>query len=678
MVDRSAPQPGGNAAATPVLLCCARGEADALGELVRALEQRGHVVELIDGVELDTRALAAAIERRSGTGLYVLVRSGALDREKVDALREVLLAHRLPFGRTLTVSGTKTADLLERIEQSLRRQVATAPATRPGVASSAAPREATGGSRRATVMVTAPTSAGASKPTPPRAAVPRASTVGSTSPRPLPPRPSADPDAATASSSLAPVVTDAAPPSSTPTLPGGSAATASASDAATDVAGPEDQTRSFAVSEDVAPGQALVGEFHSVVSRLPEPDTSATAMEIDADLLEDASIHPLHRTDDDELPTGIDLAGVLDGIGADAIDRTVPNMRTNTVVAPVVAFEGYPDDDIELSLRDGVIVDGYDRLDVTQVARAPAPPPAPAVLPRAAPRTSTVVAAAIEEEGSRWRYVAAAVVAALGLGIFAAVMVNDDEDDPPDTVVAAAGTDVKAVAGVDAKADADAKAKPKAKADVDTKTDAKADAKADVDVNADVNADADPDPDADADAKAGASATTGVDTKPELDADAKVADGEPLALAAKPAPPVPETTRGSGVGTVAARKRERDQPIPPARTVVLAALRARTIRALDVLLVTRRASAPMAPAAAQGHCDALELDGLARWRLPEIGELASLTDAGLIGRGFYWSSTAGDTFGDSYMAWNGGKRQGGVRYKNAAVICVRGDRIDGA
>ncbi len=107
---------------------------------------------------------------------------------------------------------------------------------------------------------------------------------------------------------------------------------------------------------------------------------------------------------------------------------------------------------------------------------------------------------------------------------------------------------------------------------------------------------------------------------------------------------------------------------------MLRALRARSIRALDVLLVTRKASAPMPQSAAADHCDKLALDGLERWRLPEIGELASLTDAGIVGRGFYWSSTAADTFGDLRMAWNGAKRQGGVRYKNSAVICVRGDR----
>ena len=108
------------------------------------------------------------------------------------------------------------------------------------------------------------------------------------------------------------------------------------------------------------------------------------------------------------------------------------------------------------------------------------------------------------------------------------------------------------------------------------------------------------------------------------------------------------------------------------------ALRARTIRALDVLLVQRRASAPMAQSAAAEHCEKLELDGLSRWRLPQLGELSSLSEAGIIGGGFYWSSTSADTFGDLRMAWNGAKRQGGVRYKNAAVLCVRGDRVEGA
>ena len=105
---------------------------------------------------------------------------------------------------------------------------------------------------------------------------------------------------------------------------------------------------------------------------------------------------------------------------------------------------------------------------------------------------------------------------------------------------------------------------------------------------------------------------------------------------------------------------------------MIAALRARTIRALDVLLVARQRGT-MTVADAEKHCDALDVAGVAHWRLPALGELASLTDAGMLARGAYWTNTAADTFGDTRMAWNSSRREASVRYKPAAVVCVRSD-----
>jgi hypothetical protein len=113
---------------------------------------------------------------------------------------------------------------------------------------------------------------------------------------------------------------------------------------------------------------------------------------------------------------------------------------------------------------------------------------------------------------------------------------------------------------------------------------------------------------------------------------------------------------------------------PPPRTRVEAALRAREIRALDILLVVRKPSRPLAFGEAVRHCSGLDVQGIQGWRLPDVGELASLDEAGMLTRGFYWSQTSGDTFGDTHMAWNGRTRQAASRIKGSVALCVRGDR----
>ena len=113
---------------------------------------------------------------------------------------------------------------------------------------------------------------------------------------------------------------------------------------------------------------------------------------------------------------------------------------------------------------------------------------------------------------------------------------------------------------------------------------------------------------------------------------------------------------------------------PPPKTRVQAALRARELRALDILLVVRKASRPLSFADAVRHCSGLDVRGIQGWRLPDVGELASLGAAGMLTRGAYWSQTSGDTFGDTHMAWNGRTGQAASRVKPAVALCVRGDR----
>lgn len=86
---------------------------------------RGHRVELAVGVEADESVLTCAITAQQSRGLYVLCRSGTLDRAAVDQLREVLRACDVPFGRTLTLAADAQGarELEERIVSVLRRMV---------------------------------------------------------------------------------------------------------------------------------------------------------------------------------------------------------------------------------------------------------------------------------------------------------------------------------------------------------------------------------------------------------------------------------------------------------------------------------------------------------------------------------------------------------------------------
>lgn len=605
------------------MLCCAHGEGERLASIVATLRERGHVVELLEGVELEPRALAAVIENWRGGGLYVLCRGGAFDRDKIDAVREVLLAHRVPFGRTLTLPAADPTGLLERIDQSLRRMVAHLPAAprgadpRPAAEADPGPR-----SRRATLMVTPP------------AAVPP------------PARPGAPPPPARVAPPAPPSVASRPPPPRPPTPPP-------------------------APSPFDPPAAGFDFDDGDLPTRV---DTASTAVELDAELLvEDPSVRSRGPVED-ELEARVDLEGVLDGIGDTTVVAPVQGpaegtvvapapTRTGTLVAEAIPFEGYADDDD----------DGPEPGDRTLVAAAPvATPPAPAPMSRASasPQRATVVATVVRDDGpSRLRLGIAAVVGSLALGILATVMLTRD-DDSATTLVAEGTAEASARAQPDEpepEAPAPEAAKPEA---------ATSDAKPEPDATPEPAAtpDAKPEPDATPERDATPEPAT-PDAKPEPDA---TPDAKPDPDATADAKPEPDTTPAVAPPTAPTAKplRKVTRPAPPAppRTRVLKALRERDIRALDVLLVTRRPTKPMSQGAALAHCDGLDIAGLAQWRLPEIGELASLTDAGLVGGGYYWSATPADTFGDSRMAWSGAKRQAGTRAKSSSVICVRGDR----
>jgi len=221
----------------------------------------------------------------------------------------------------------------------------------------------------------------------------------------------------------------------------------------------------------------------------------------------------------------------------------------------------------------------------------------------------------------------AGVAGALALGVLVAVMVSNRDDDGP------AKTDpapTKVATDTPTKRE---DPKPQPEASKPTTDDSAADAKPELIAKA--------------------------DTTPHA-ADAKPADATGPAIA-------PNVPRGKLPATA------RNTTPPPPRTRVQLALRQRAVRALDVLLVARRQSKPLAYDAAVQHCSTLDVQGIQGWRLPDVGELASLGEAGMLGRAMYWSQTAGDTFGDTHMAWNGRSNHAATRDRGAVALCVRGD-----
>ncbi len=678
------------------------------------MRERGLQVDVLVGVELDPRALAAAIDRWRGEGLYVLFRAGALDRVRVDSLREVLLARRVPFGRTLTVGPTTKAELVERVEQGLKKVVPFTRGAGTPAAAGAAASEPTGPTRprRQTIPVipasvtrslpgaTSPESAetrSTAAPTPPTSAKPTTAKPASTMPRPIAKPGSAKP---TSVSPTGPRSMPPAPPSRRvePTRAANEDTTAGEHAAGNELTStsepPSPEEHTIADEAPSAPPVAMpevadasttvgvLGTGDTVAGAEPDaegdettfigtpepaptiatieptetkrPDTSVTALEVDADLLDDEEsdvtrLRPKH--DDDELPS-LDLDGMIAAIG----DGPDPAARGNTVIAredsiaprgdtviarvhtlkaSAVPFDGYPDDAPEISLSDGEVL--VDRTMVTPAQRPPPPPPA---LTTTMPTPRTPAPPLEDTPGpSTGKLLVAAVVGALGIGVLIAVLVSGDDD-----------ADASAQAKTDVVADA-SKSQPDEARPVDTPEPATPEAKADV-----------------VPAKDEAGEVAPEEEKPTPDEKGEAVQD-----------PVPPTRPGLASATVkpAAKLPMLARPPavpPPPKTRVEAALRARELRALDILLVVRKPSRPLSYADAETYCSAMDVRGIQGWRLPDVGELASLDEAGMLARGFYWSHTPGDTFGDTHMAWNGRTRQAGSRVKGSVALCVRGDR----
>jgi hypothetical protein len=115
------------------------------------------------------------------------------------------------------------------------------------------------------------------------------------------------------------------------------------------------------------------------------------------------------------------------------------------------------------------------------------------------------------------------------------------------------------------------------------------------------------------------------------------------------------------------------------------ALMHRKIRALDILLVSPEATRTIKGrrtarvlhthwVGAQAHCEGLEIDGVAGWRLPTAGEFRTLGTSNMLGRRIYWSATEGDAFGSDRIVWNNQKKRmapAPSTWKGGRVLCVR-------
>jgi len=120
--------------------------------------------------------------------------------------------------------------------------------------------------------------------------------------------------------------------------------------------------------------------------------------------------------------------------------------------------------------------------------------------------------------------------------------------------------------------------------------------------------------------------------------------------------------------------------------LVYEALKRQSIRALDVLLVSppalkkrgrRMVHRSMRFEDAEAHCASLVVDGVAGWRLPEVGEVGWMSKANVVTQGLYWTSTKADAFGTERVVWNVRRRKmapANARWRGGRVVCVRFQR----
>jgi hypothetical protein len=116
--------------------------------------------------------------------------------------------------------------------------------------------------------------------------------------------------------------------------------------------------------------------------------------------------------------------------------------------------------------------------------------------------------------------------------------------------------------------------------------------------------------------------------------------------AATPSPIATPAPTPAAPAPVAVAPTEAAAPAVEDSETIVAALKKREIRALDVFVVSPEAKKAADFAGASAYCASLNVAGIGEWRLPDIGELLSMSRAKMVRKGSFWSATKGDTFGD--------------------------------
>jgi hypothetical protein len=117
-----------------------------------------------------------------------------------------------------------------------------------------------------------------------------------------------------------------------------------------------------------------------------------------------------------------------------------------------------------------------------------------------------------------------------------------------------------------------------------------------------------------------------------------------------------------------------EAPEPIDAAALAMAIKGRKIRELDHLLVSRMSLKKRSYDKAEAYCNELEVAGVSGWRLPEIGELYSLSGARLVRRHVFWSKTVGDASGDRRLTWNAKRRRIrplSPKWRGGRTVCVR-------
>ncbi len=691
-----------------VVVCCAHADAAALAPTLQALRGDGHEIDLVDHVDQQPKRLVEIIEQRQGEGLYVLCRSPQLGRERVEELREILLARHVPFARTLTVAVGGRGALVDRIRSGLRRANARvrggssgrrptlpqrAPAFRartltpkpipaPSSPTPASPDLSAATEEEPTLVGTREEFGNSAAIDVARPTIPAVGPGPSAAPpRPPPPRtppPLSGPSTPPAGSATPPAVAStppsgpSTPPPSAP-LPGPSTPPASTPPAVPSATPPVVPPGSAAVGSPVdppSPPAATTGRANPpipVVPSSPAPSAETSVVEeLDPDLLTDdpsASLSSaaismsdldLSDLDDDPLenPPPLDTTAVGTPpplITGDTVIGPAPAVITgNTMVGEVLPDALRKAAELaaaswtsEAPTRKNLATPKVSLdLDGDPDAEATTAPMARVDLPKDAGPGQTTPSIPRPVRPAASSPVATAPVATVPVanGPHATAM------GAPVPAVPGLSTSYPPVApaGPSLAPGTSHTAAPMPRAPMRNALPIALGLVALVLLGLVITLAVWPSDDDDAQV-----ASQDQDTPPPTTPDEPTTPPEPATLVDEPPPP------------------------PPTYPVV-EALKHRRVRALDVLLVATDFSSPSDFSTADAYCSGLEVEGLEQWRLPHVGELSSLNQANMIGRGYYWSSTAADTFGDVHMAWNVRRGYAKPHDSDAVAVCVRG------